>query len=64
MVVIFMRLGMNMVESSAVGIVLWKHGHELQQKALERKVIRAFIKYFHAPPVANGAGVWGWVIQK
>jgi hypothetical protein len=23
-------------------------------KALERKVIRAFIKYFHAPPVANG----------
>jgi hypothetical protein len=28
---------------------------------LERMLIRAFIKEFHAPPVANGAGAWGWL---
>jgi hypothetical protein len=30
-------------------------------KSLEKMVIRAFIKRFYAPPVANGAGAWGWV---
>lgn len=28
---------------------------------LEKKVIRAFMQRYHAPPVANGAQVWGWV---
>jgi hypothetical protein len=30
-------------------------------KKLEKLIIRAFMKSYHAPPVANGAGVWGWV---
>jgi hypothetical protein len=30
-------------------------------KQLEKQIIRAFLKRYHAPPVANGAGVWGWV---
>jgi hypothetical protein len=30
-------------------------------KQLEKQIIRAFMKCYHAPPVANGAGAWGWV---
>lgn len=33
----------------------------MSQQKLEKKVIREFILQYHAPPVANGAGVWGWV---
>ncbi|HTV61970.1 MAG TPA: hypothetical protein VMH30_05310, partial [Verrucomicrobiae bacterium] len=33
----------------------------ISPKKLEKKVIRAFMQRYHAPPVANGAGVWGWV---
>jgi hypothetical protein len=30
-------------------------------KQLEKQIIRAFLRRYHAPPVANGAGTWGWV---
>jgi hypothetical protein len=33
----------------------------ISQKDLEKKVIRAFMQRYHAPPIANGAGIWGWV---
>jgi hypothetical protein len=34
---------------------------KISPKALEKEIIQAFIRRYHAPPVANGAGVWGWV---
>jgi hypothetical protein len=33
----------------------------ISQKDLEKKVIRAFMQRYDAPPIANGAGIWGWV---
>ena len=33
----------------------------LSSKNLEKKVIRAFMQRYHAPPVANAGQVWGWV---
>lgn len=33
----------------------------MSPKKLEKTVIRAFMKHYHSPPVANGAGIWGWV---
>jgi hypothetical protein len=30
-------------------------------KKLERLVVREFMKHYYAPPVTNGAQVWGWV---
>ena|SRR5271154_1864768 len=33
----------------------------ISPEKLEKKVIRAFMEQYHAPPIANGAGIWGWV---
>jgi len=33
----------------------------ISPEKLEKKVIRAFMQRYYAPPVANGAQVWGWV---
>jgi hypothetical protein len=35
--------------------------HGISPEELEKLVIRAFMQCYHAPPVANGAGVWGWI---
>lgn len=36
----------------------------ISPKSLEKKVIRAFIQRYHAPPVTNGGQTWGYDVRK